>query len=138
HEFLMARQGACTRFEVRGSAPVVGPEAALPLPTDDPFTQDQTPCRLDRDQGRTLGVSAGTPGKGLGPLTLRLRDTDLADVFYALHLLSGQGFVVDGDVIGRATVELHHVTLEEALQALQKQAELRVSPQAGVRRVSVA
>ena len=137
NEFLMARQGACLRFEVRGHAPVVGPEAALPLPTDDPFTQDQTPCRLDRDQGRSLAVSAGAP-KGAGALTLRLRDADLADVFYALHLLSGQGFVVDGDVIGRATVELSHVTIEEALQALQKQAELRVSAPGGVRRVSVA
>jgi Pilus assembly protein, PilO len=137
NEFLMARQGACLRFEVRGQAPVVGPEAALPLPTDDPFTQDQTPCRLDRDQGRSLTVSAGT-SKGTGPLTLRLRDVDLADVFYALHLVSGQGFVVDGDVVGRATVELSHVSLDEALVALQKQAELRVSGQAGMRRVSVA
>jgi hypothetical protein len=140
-EFLMARQGACLRFEVRGQAPVVGPEAALPLPTDDPFVQDETPCRVDRDQGRAPTVKAGSAqakGGASAGLTLRLRDMDLADVFYALHLVTGQGFVVDGDVAGRGTVELSHVTLDEALAALQKQAELRVSGQTPLRRVSVA
>ncbi len=135
-EFLMARKGACLQFEVRGRAPVVGPDAALPMPADDPFVQDEAPCRVDRDQGRPLTVKAGGP-KGTGPLTLRLRDLDLADVLQALHLLSGDSFVVDGDVAGRATVELVRVSLEEALQALAKAAELRYSGAAPLRRVSV-
>lgn len=140
-EFLRARQGACLRFEVRGHVPVVGPDAALPLPTDDPFVQDQTPCRVDRDAPeRTVSVKAGNtsakPGSG-GPFSLRLRDMDLADVFYVLHLISGQSFVVDGDVQGRASVELTHVGLEEALTALQKQASLRVTGVGVLRRVSV-
>ena len=43
-DFLMARQGACHRFEAHGRAPVAGPDAALPLPVEDPFEQDATPC----------------------------------------------------------------------------------------------
>src|SRR5262245_8457937 len=49
NEFLMARWGACRRFEVRGRTPVVGLEAELPLPAEDPFAPDATPCRIDRD-----------------------------------------------------------------------------------------
>ena len=135
-EFLMARKGACLQFEVRGRAPVVGPDAQLPMPADDPFAQDETPCRIDRDQGRSLTVKAGGP-KGAGPLTVRLRDVDLADVFKVLHLASGESFVVDGDVAGRATVELQRVSLDEALQALVRGAELRLSGTAPLRRVSV-
>ena len=48
----MARQGACRRFEARGQSPVAGPEAELPLPTDDPFRQDDGSCRIDRDAER--------------------------------------------------------------------------------------
>src|SRR5215468_10162389 len=48
-DFLMARQGACHRFEVKGRAPVAGIEAELPLPAEDPFEQDDAPCRVDRD-----------------------------------------------------------------------------------------
>lgn len=135
-EFLMARKGACLQFEVRGRAPVVGPDAQLPMPADDPFAQDEAPCRVERDQGRSLTVKAGGP-KGTGPLTLRLRDVDLADVFKVLHVVSGESFVVDGDVAGRATVELVRVSLDEALQALTRGAELRVSGTPPLRRVAV-
>lgn len=135
-EFLMARKGACLQFELRGRAPVVGPDAPLTLPADDPFVQDEAPCRIDRDQGRPLSAKAGGP-KGSGPLTVRLRDVDLADVFQVLHLASGESFVVDGEVAGRATVELVRVSLDEALQALVKAAELRLSGSSPLRRVSV-
>lgn len=140
-DFLMARQGGCVRFEARGRSPVVGTEAALPLPSDDPFVQDDTPCRVDRDveSGRALTARAGANGKGAvgGPLTLRLRDVDLADVFFALHTLTGAGFVVDGDVTGRAHVELNRVTLQEALDALQKSAGLRLAPVGAITRVAL-
>jgi hypothetical protein len=139
-DFLMARQGACRRFEARGKVPVAGIEAELPLPAEDPFEQDEAPCRVDRDEGRPLLVrapaaSAKTPGKG--PISLRLRDMDVADVFQVLHLLTSQAFIVDDDVVGRATIELAGVTLEEVLSALRK-AGLDIADRGPVRRVSSA
>ena len=137
-DFLMARQGACRRFEARGKAPVAGIEAELPLPAEDPFEQDDSPCRVDRDEGKTLLVRAAggngkTPGKG--PISLRLRDMDLADVFQVLHLLTSQAFIVDDDVVGRATVDFSGVTLEEILSALRK-AGLDIADRGPVRRVA--
>jgi hypothetical protein len=136
--FLMARQGACRRFEARGKVPVAGIEAELPLPAEDPFEQDESPCRVDRDEGRTLLVrgpagNGKTPGKG--PISLRLRDMDVADVFQVLHLLTSQAFIVDDDVVGRATVDLSGVTLEEVLSALRK-AGLDIADRGPVRRVA--
>jgi hypothetical protein len=136
-DFLMARQGACRRFEARGKAPVAGIEAELPLPAEDPFEQDDAPCRVDRDEGRTLVVRAAgnpkTPGKGT--ISLRLHDMDVADVFQVLHLLTSQAFIVDDDVVGRATVELSGVTLEEVLSAFRK-AGLDIADRGPVRRVA--
>ncbi|HEX9202929.1 MAG TPA: hypothetical protein VF964_03120, partial [Vicinamibacteria bacterium] len=120
-EFLMARQGACHRFEVRGRSPVAGTDAELPLPAEDPFDQDDAPCRADRDPARAVVVKAPSqkaPGKG--PLTVRLREVDFADVFRVLHLLTAQGFLVDGDVTGRVSTDLSRLTLEEALIAIEK------------------
>ncbi len=136
-EFLMARQGACHRFEVRGKSPVVGVDAELPLPADDPFEQDEEPCRVDRDQGRAFTVkapNAKTPGKGA--LSLRLRDVDVADAFRVLHLLTSQAFIIDGDVTGRVSMDLSHLTLEEVLAAFKKSG-VDVSEPGPVRRVSV-
>ena len=138
-QFLMTRQGACLRFEARGSSPVAGPEAELPLPTEDPFEEQDASCAVDRDAARIAvvrGPNTKTPGQG--PLSLRLRDTDLPDVFYVLHNLTGQGFLVDGDVVGRVHVELARVSLEEALAALAKSANLRISEPGLIRRVSNA
>jgi hypothetical protein len=70
-------------------------------------------------------------------LSLRLRDVDLADAFGALHLVSGQGFLVDGDVQGRVSLDLAGADLERALQLLSK-AGVRVSPPGPLRRVSRA
>ena len=39
-------------------------------------------------------------------LVLRLRDVHIAEVFRALHELTGEGFVVDGNVGGRASAEI--------------------------------
>jgi hypothetical protein len=137
-DFLMVRQGACRRFEARGSVPVVGPEAELPLPSEEPFQQDAEPCKVDRDPGRAPAIRAEAPArKPGGPLTLRLRDVDLADLFLALHHVTAEGFVVDGDVRGRVDVELGRLSLEEALAALRKSG-LRVSEPSPLRRVSLA
>ncbi len=140
-DFFMVRLGGCVRFEARGLSPVAGGEAALPLPGDDPFAQDDEPCRVDRDpaDGRSLTAKAAAAGgKNVagGPLTLRLRDVDLADVFFALHVLTGAGFLVDGDVLGRTSVEFTRVTLQEALDALQRAGGLRLAQAGSLWRVA--
>jgi len=137
-DFLMARQGACRRFEARGKAPIAGIEAELPLPAEDPFEQDDAPCRVDRDEGKALVVrTPGGDGKnpGKGPISLRLRDMDVADVFQVLHLLTSQAFLVDDDVQGRAAVEVFGATLEEVIAALRK-AGLDIADRGPVRRVA--
>jgi len=141
-EFLIARQGACHRFEARGRSPVVGGEAALPLAGDDPF-DDTAPCRADRDAlgTRPLLVKGRTPTPkqpGKGPLTLRLRDVDLADVFHALARLGLGGWLADEAVAGRTSVELVHATVEEALLAVRSAGRLDLGEAAAVRRVSLA
>jgi hypothetical protein len=138
-QFLVARQGACLRFEAKGTSPVAGPEAELPLPTEDPFEEPATACTVDRDTLRGPVIQAPTgklPGKG--PLTVRLRDVDLTDVFRVLHNITSQAFLVDASVAGRVNVELQRVTLDEALAAIAKAAELRISEAGLVRRVSLA
>jgi hypothetical protein len=139
-EFLMAKQGACHRFEVHGTSPVVGPEAELPLALNDPFVQDTIPCRVERDPPERLVVTgprrtAKKPGDG--PFTLRLRDVDFADVFRALSLISGQGFVVDADVLGRVDLEVTRVTLEEALELISRKTKVKIAEPGPVRRVSL-
>ena len=115
-EVLVARQGACHRFEVRGRSPVVGLDAEIPLPTEDPFDQEETACRVDRDAGRaTIVRNTGQRGPARGSLHLRLRDMDVADVFQVLHLLTDQGFLVDEDVHGRVSLDLAGVDGEQAL-----------------------
>jgi len=135
-EFLVARQGACHRFEVRGRSPVAGTEAELPLPSEDPFEQDDAPCRVERDPPRAVAVKGpnqNTPGKG--PLTLRLRDVDFADVFRVLHLLTAQGFLVDGEVAGRVSLDLSRLALDQVLLAIEKSG-VDVADSGPVRRVS--
>ncbi|MCM2254066.1 MAG: hypothetical protein NDJ94_00210 [Vicinamibacteria bacterium] len=137
NQFMAVREGACQRFEARGRAPIAGPDADLPLPAEDAFRQDEAPCRLERDSGSLGSAKAPAGGKpGTGPLTLRLRDVDAADVFGALHAISGQAFVVDEAVAGHVSVEFQKVTLDEALAALAKLG-LHISPPGPIRRVSV-
>jgi hypothetical protein len=143
-EILVARSGACHRFEVRGRSPIVGIEAELPLPAvDDPFRQDDGPCVVDRDGGGLTilripparPVARGrVPPAPRGTLSVRLRDVDLADVFFALHLATGQGFLVDDDVRGRVSIDASEVTLDDVLALLAKSVAL--SPPGPLRRVS--
>ena len=113
----------------------MGPDAELPLPSEDPFQQDDSPCRVDRDSPRSISVKA-PKASGKGSISLRLRDVDWADVFLALHTVTSQGFLVDGDVTGRVSLDFSNVTVEEAVQAIEK-AGLRVSEPGPVRRVSL-
>jgi hypothetical protein len=71
-----------------------------------------------------------------GPLTLRAHEIDRADLFFVLHDLTGQAFVVDESVRGRVSVDFTGVTLDEALAALQKSG-LSIGP-GPVRRVSAS
>ncbi len=138
-QFLVSRHGACLSFEARGASPVAGPEAELPIPTEDPFEEPGAACAVDRDTLRgpiVQGPGGKAPGKG--PLTLRLRDVDLPDVFRVLQALTGQGFVVDSGVFGRANVELVRVGLDEALTTIAKAGGLRISEAGPFRRVGLA
>jgi hypothetical protein len=140
-EFLMAKQGACHRFEVHGHSPVAGPDAELPLPVEDPFDQEAAPCRVDRDVARRIVVQGRTPtpkDPGHGPLTLRLRDVDLADVFEVLALLGAGGYVVDEDVAGRVSLDLTRATVEETLLAIRKAAGIEFVENGPIRRVSAS
>jgi len=140
-EFLMAKQGACHRFEARGRSPVAGPDAELPVPVQDPFEQDAQPCRVDRDTGREIVVRGRTPtakDPGRGPLTLRLRDVDLVDVFQVLAVLGAGSFVVDGELAGRASVEVTRATFDETLAAVRKGAGVEIAAGGVVRRVGAA
>jgi hypothetical protein len=140
-EFLMARQGACYRFEAHGKSPVAGPDAELPVPVDDPFDQDPLPCRVDRDAARSIVIRSRTPtakDPGRGPFTLRLRDVDFADVFQSLAALGGGGFVVQEGVVGRVSLEVTRATLEETLAAVHKASGVEVSEPGPVRVVSTA
>jgi hypothetical protein len=138
-EFLMAKQGACHRFEARGKSPVAGPDAELPVPVDDPFEQDPAPCRVDRDAAKAIVVKGRTPtarDPGRGPLTLRLRDVDFADVFQALAALGAGGFVVHESVVGRVSLEVTRATLDETLAAIRKASGVEITDGGPVRVVS--
>jgi hypothetical protein len=140
-DFLIAKQGACHRFEAHGRSPVAGPDAELPVPMEDPFEPDETPCRVDRDQGRTVVVKGRTPtakDPGHGPITLRLRDLDLTDVFQVIATLGAGAFVVDDDVVGRASVEVTRATLDETLAAIRKSAGVEIAGGHPVWRVSTS
>jgi hypothetical protein len=135
-DFLITKRGACYRFEVRGRSPVVGVDAEIPLPAEDPFLPEDSQCRADRDAGAATlvrGPSSKAPGKG--PLTLRLREVDTADVFNVLHVLTGEPFIVDEDVTGRVSMDLVRVSRDEVLAALQKTG-LSIAEGAGLLHVS--
>lgn len=119
-EVLAARDRACHRFEVRGTSPVVGVAAELPIPTDEPFGTDDGSCVVDRDEGGAALVRAAGRGATRGPLTLRLRSVDLVDLFQVLHHLTGEGFLVAEAVRGRVSVEVTQSSLDEVLAAVRR------------------
>jgi hypothetical protein len=138
-DFLVAKQGACHRFEARGRSPVAGPDAELPGPVEDPFEQDPAPCRADRDEARAILVKGRAPTAKdpcRGPLTLRLRDVDLADVFQALAAVGAGGYVVGEGVAGRTSLEVTRATLEETLAAVRKAAGVEIAETGPLRVVS--
>ncbi len=140
-EFLMAKQGACHRFEARGRFPVAGPDAELPVPAEDPFEQDPVPCRVDRDTARRIvakGRAPTTKDPGRGPLTLRLRDLDFADVFHTLAALGAGAFVVQESVTGRVSLEVTRASLDETLAVIGKASGVEIRDVGPVRVVAPA
>jgi hypothetical protein len=124
--------GNCRRFQANvRPAPAEGAAEGV---EDNGLFDDQTAqaCGLEPGPGAAPGSRQAVAGRGAGPLTLRLRDVEWVDVFFALHDLTGQGYVVDADVAGRVNVDLEGVTPEQALAA----AGLAVEPPGPLRRVS--
>jgi len=61
------------------------------------------------------------PPKWLGePVSLSLREADLAEVLSSLARIGGFNLVLDPSVAGKVTVELHDVPLHQALSVILK------------------
>lgn len=124
-EFTRALKDACYQFEAMGESFRAGPQAALPVPVDEPFRPVDAYCHADRDT--FVATPSGGPlratGTAEGALSLRAVDVDLADVAAMLEALSREPMVVAGEVRGRVTVDLQGVSLDEALQALPVRVE---------------
>jgi hypothetical protein len=117
---------------------VVGLDAEIPLPNEDPFDLEEAACRVDRDPGRaTIVRNTGSRAPAKGSLHLRLRDLDLADVFQVLHLMTNQAYLVDEDVHGRVSLDLAGVDGEQALAALEKTG-IALSAPGSLRRVATS
>ena len=125
-EFSRAPHEGCYLFEVVGESFRAGPDAALPLPVDEPFRPTEPFCRQDRDSliPGTGSAVLRASGSGPGGLTLRAVDADLADVFAMMETLSRESFVVSEDVRGRVHVDFAGASIDDALKALPVQADL--------------
>jgi hypothetical protein len=119
-EFSRAQKDGCFQFEVVGESFRAGPEAALPLPVDEPFRPTDPFCRQDRD-GTTLGAPGAifrAAGSVAGGLTLRAADADIADVAAMMEALLREPFVVAEDVRGRVNVDFASASVDDAIKAL--------------------
>jgi len=77
------------------------------------------------------------PAPGPSRLTLRLRDVPVSAVLFILFRLTGQGYVVDGDVVGQLDVEIVDATPDAIERALEG-AGLAFSGPGPIRRVTTA
>jgi hypothetical protein len=100
-EILIAPGGGPCRPFVVPAAPIDPAVAALCVPAPQ----------------RSLGAVA-VRGNG-GPLTIRLREIEAGGVFYVLHDLTGESFVVDSNVKGLMNVDVEAATLDETLRAMR-------------------
>jgi hypothetical protein len=124
-EFSRAQKEGCFEFEVVGESYRAGPEAALPLPVDEPFRPTEPFCRQDRDGGASAapGTTLRAAGSEQGGLTLRAVDADLADVAAMIEALSHEPFVVAEDVRGRVNVDFAGASIDDAIKALPVHAD---------------
>lgn len=124
-EFSRAQKEACFQFEVVGESFRAGPEAALPLPVDEPFRPTEPFCRQDRDAPAAgPAVTLRASGSDQGGLSLRAVDADLADIAAMIESLSREPFVVAGDLRGRVSVEFAGASIDDALKALPVRTDL--------------
>ena len=124
-EFSRAPHDGCYQFEVVGESFRAGPDAALPLPVDEPFRPTEPFCRQDRDSPLSGPLTVlRASGSAPGGLSLRAVDADLADVVAMMETLSRDSFVVSEDVRGRVHVDFAGASIDDALKALPVQAEL--------------
>ena len=119
-EFSRAPKDGCYQFEVIGESFRAGPEAALPLPVDEPFRATESLCQRDRDPflAGALGALVRSTGSAKNGLSLKTVDADLADLAGMLEALSRESFVVAEDVRGRINIDFTDVSIEDALKAL--------------------
>ncbi len=119
-EFSRARKEGCYQFEVVGDSSRAGPQAALPLPVDEPFQPADSFCREDRDSATPGAGNAVLRAAGSDPggISLRAVDADLVDILAMLEALSHEPFVVSAEVRGRVSVEFTSASIEDALKAL--------------------
>lgn len=124
-EFSRAQKEGCFEFEVVGESYRAGPEAALPLPVDEPFRPTEPFCRQDRDAVASAapGTTLRAAGSEQGGLTLRAVDADLADVAAMIEALSHEPFVVAEDVRGRMNVDFAGASIDDAIKALPVHAD---------------
>jgi hypothetical protein len=80
-------------------------------------------------------IRSATPVTGSERLALRLRDVHVAEVFRALHELTGDGFVVDGNIGGRTSVEIAAADVAVALAEVARGADLAIAREQPVWRV---
>jgi hypothetical protein len=117
-EFSRLPQEGCYQFEAVGESFRAGPEAALPLPVDEPFRPTEPLCRQDRDPQSAPAPALRASGSALGGVSLRAVDTDLADIAAMLESLTREPFVVAESVRGRVHVDFAGASLEDTLKAL--------------------
>ncbi len=119
-EFSRARRDGCYQFEAVGESFRAGPEAALPLPIEEPFRPTEPLCRQDRD-ATALGEAGAVlraAGSDPGGLSLRAEGVDLADIGAMIETLSGEPFVIAADVQGRVNVDFAGASVTEAIGRL--------------------
>ena len=109
----------CQKFSVTAWLDAREPIGEREAVLDNGLFDDQTAafCAPHPSLGKV--VARGTPGAPEGgALTLHMRDVELVHLFFALHDLTLQEFVVDPDVGGRVSVEVEGATIEETLAAM--------------------
>lgn len=118
-EFSRSPKDGCYLFEVVGESFRAGPQAALPLPVDEPFRATDAFCFKDRDEIPASAIGAlRANGSEADGISLRAVDVDLADVAAMIESLTRAPFVVAEDVRGRVNVDFTGPSIDDALKTL--------------------
>jgi len=117
--------GVCRAFSLRARPELPAEPSGLPDAGSSAFTagrdifdrESAAFCRGEQPAPtqRIVAGKAGSAKEGF----LRLRDVDLVDVFFVLSDLLGENFVVDHDVKGRVSLDVHEdATIDGTMDAL--------------------